>query len=76
MFKIKDGYKLELQTPETMKLFESTKNVTCKIRNGEKVPNLEVDEVVLVQCNVVDNQYQQKSEVLYTVVPNKCYANL
>ena len=38
MFKIKDGYKLELQTPETMKLFEITKNLTDKRKNGEKVP--------------------------------------
>ena len=40
------------------------------------MPSLEVVEVVLVQCNLVDNQYQQKSEVLYTFTPNKTYANL
>ena len=68
MFKIKDGYKLELQTPETMKLFGSTKKLIDKTKNGEKVPSLEVVEVVLVQCNLVDNQYQQKSEVLYFFV--------
>ena len=38
------------------------------------MPNLEVVEVVLVQCNLVDNQYQQKSEVLYTFARNKSYA--
>ena len=69
MFKIKDGYKLELQTPETMKLFGSTKKLIDK-KNGEKLPNLGVVEVVLVQCNLVDNQYKQKSEVLYTFMPN------
>ena len=63
-FEIKDGYKLELQTPETMKLFGSTKKVTDKIKNREKVSNLELTEVVLVQCNLVDNQYQQNSEVV------------
>ena len=63
MFKIKDGYKLELQTPKIMKLFGSTKKLMDKTKNGESVPNLEVVEVVLVQCNLVDNQYQQKSEV-------------
>ena len=63
VFKIKEGYKVELQTPETMKLFGSTKKVTDKTKNGEKVTSLEVVEVVLVQCNLVDNQYQQKSEV-------------
>ena len=52
VFKIKDGYKLELHTLETMKLFGSTKKLI-----GEKVPSLEVVEVVLVQFNLVDNQY-------------------
>ena len=52
VFKEKDGYKLELHTLETMKLFGSTKKLI-----GEKVPSLEVVEVVLVQFNLVDNQY-------------------
>ena len=65
MFHIKDGYKLELQTPETMKLFGSTKKLIDKTKNGEKVASLEVVEVVSVQCNLVDNQYQQKSEVIH-----------
>ena len=52
----------------------STKKLTDKIKNGEKVPSLEVVEVVLVQCNLVDNLYQQKSEVLYHLTPNKSYA--
>ena len=76
MLKIKDGYKLELQIPETMKLFGSTKKLIDKTKNGEKVPSLEVAEVVLVQCNLVDNKYQQKSEVLYTFTPNKSYVYL
>ena len=76
VFKVKDGYKVEFQTPETMKLFGSTKKLIDKTKNGEKVPSLEVVEVVLVQCNLVDNQYQQKSEVLYTFTPNKSYAYL
>ena len=45
-------------------------------KNGENVPRLEVIKVVLVQCNLVDNQYQQKSEILYTFMPNKSYAYL
>ena len=61
MFKIKDGYKLEVQTPETMKLFGSTKKLMVKTKNVENVPSLQVVEVVLVQCNLVDNQHQQKS---------------
>ena len=64
MFKIKDGYKLEIQTHETMKLFGSTKKLIDKTKNGENVPTLQVVKVVLVQCNLVDNQNQQKSEVL------------
>ena len=76
MFKIKDGYKLQLQTPETMKLFSSTKELIDTTKNGEKVPSLEVLEVVLVQCNLVVNQCQQNSEVLCTFTPNKSYSYL
>ena len=61
VFKIKDRYKLQLQTPETMKLFGSTKKLIGKTKNGENVLILEVVEVVLVERNLVDNQYQQKS---------------
>ena len=64
MFKIKNGYNLELKTPETMKLFGSTKKLIDKTKNGEKVPSLEVVEAVLVECNSADNQYQQTSEIL------------
>ena len=72
VFKIKDGYKLELQMPETKKLFGSTKKLIDKTRNGEKIPSLEVVEVVLVQCNLVDNQYN-KSLKYYTFL---CPINL
>ena len=73
---MKDGYKLELQTPETMNLFGSPKLLIDKTKNREKLPSLEVVEVVLVQCNLVDNRYQQKSEVLYIFIPNRYYAYL
>ena len=76
VFKIKDGYRLELQTPKTMKLFGSTQKLINKTKNGENVPSLEEVELVLVQCNLVDNQYQQNSEVLYTFTANKSYAYL
>ena len=49
MFKIKDKYNLELQTPETMRLFGSTKKLVDKTKNVENVPSLEGAEVVLVQ---------------------------
>ena len=44
-----------------------------KTKSDEKVPSFEVAEVVLTQCNLVDIQYQQKPEVLYTFTPNKSY---
>ena len=77
VFKIKDGYNLELQTPETIKLFGNTKKKQIHMtKNGEKVPSNEIGTVVLVQCNLVDNQYQQKSKVLYTFTPNESDAYL
>ena len=75
-FKIKTGYYLELVTPETMKLLGSTKNEITKDTNGENVPYLEITEVVLVYCNIVNNNYQQDSRVLCTFVPNKPFGNL
>ena len=44
--------------------------------NGENIPNLEVVGVVLVQCDLVDNKYQQKSEVLHDFAPNNSYTYL
>ena len=76
VFEIKDGYKLELQTSESMKLFGSAKKITDKRKTGGKVPSFEVVELALVQYNLVDYQYQQKSDVLYTLTPNKSYAYL
>ena len=75
-FKIKKGYSLELLTPETMKLLGSTENKITKDKNGENVPHLEITEVVLVHCNIVNNDYQQDSRVLYTFVPNKPFGSL
>ena len=58
-FKIKNGYTLELLTKETMKLLGSTENQIIKDKNGENVPHLQITEVVLVHCNMVNNDYQQ-----------------
>ena len=69
VFKIKTGYKLELLTSETMKLLGSTKKVVNKDKNGENVPKLESVEAVLVHCNLVKNDYQHTSKVLFTFVP-------
>ena len=75
-FKIKNGYSLELLTKETMKLLGSTENKITKDKNRENVPHLEITEVVLVHCNMVDNDYRQDSRVLYTFVPNKSFGSL
>ena len=49
-FKIKNGYYLELLTPETMKFFGSTESKITEDKNGENVPHLEIVELVLVYC--------------------------
>ena len=58
-FKINTGHYLELLTPETMKLLGSTKSKITKDENGENIPHLEITQVVLVHCNIVNNDYQQ-----------------
>ena len=75
-FNIKNWYNLELLTPEIIKLLGSTKNKITKDKNGENLPHIEITEVVLVHCNIVNNDYQQDSRVLYTFVPNKPFDNL
>ena len=75
-FKIKSGYYLELLTPETVKLLGSTESKITKNKKGENVPHLEVVELVLVHCNLVNNDYQQDSRILYTFVPNKAFGSL
>ena len=57
-FKIKNEYYLALLTPETMKLLGSTESKITKDKNGENVPHLEIVELVLVHCNLVNNDYQ------------------
>ena len=52
------------------------KKINKQNANWRKHTSLEVAEVVLVQCNLVDNLYQQKSEVLYNFTPNKFYVYL
>ena len=73
-FKIKNGYILELLTPEKIKLLGSTENKITKDKNGQNVPNLEIKEVV--HCNIVNNGYQQDSKVLYTFISNKSFVSL
>ena len=75
-FKIKNGYYREILPPETMKLLGSTESKITKDKNGENVPHLEIVRLVLVHCNLVNNDYQQDSRILYTFVPNKPFGSL
>ena len=59
-----------------MKLLGSTESKINKDKNGENVPHLEIVELALIYCNLVNNNYQQKSRILYTFVPNKPFGNL
>ena len=59
-----------------MELLGSTENKITKGKNGENVLHLQIVEVVLVHCNIVNNDYQQDSRVLYTFVPNKPFGSL
>ena len=59
-----------------MKLLGSIENKITKDKNGENVPHLEITEVVLVHYNIVNNDYQQHSRVLYPFVPNKPFGSL
>ena len=61
IFKIMSN--ISLKTPEAIKVFGSTKNVIDKTKNGEKVPSLQVLEIVLVQSSLSDNRYEQESEL-------------
>ena len=70
-FKTKTRYYLKLLTPETMKSLGITKSNTIKDENGKNVPCLEITDVILVYCNIVNNNYQKNSRVLNAFVPGK-----
>ena len=76
VFKIKTGCKLKLLTHETKKLLGSGKKEVDKDKDGGNVPKLESAEVVLVHCNLVKNDYQHTSKVLFIFVPNKQFRQL
>ena len=76
VFKIKTSYKLEILTPETMKLLGNTGKGVDKDKDGETVPKLEYVEDVLVHCNLVKSDYQHTSKVLFSFVSNKQFGQL
>ena len=59
-----------------MKILGSTKSKITKNENGENVSYLEITEVLLIYCNIVNNDYQQDSRVLYIFVPNTSFGQL
>ena len=75
-FKIKTWHYFEILTPETMKLHGSTKSKINKDKMREKVPRLEMNEVVLIHYNVVSHNYEQESRILYAFVTNKSFGGL
>ena len=75
-FKTKIGHYLEFLSPETIKLLGSTKSKIAKDEDGGNKPYLEITEVALIHCYVVNNDYQQDSRILYTFVPNKSFGRL
>ena len=62
--------------PKTMKLISGAKSKITEDENSENVPHLEITEVILVHCNIINNNYQQNSKVLYTFVPKKSFGQL
>lgn len=75
-FRIKIGSYLELLTPESRKVLGSTKRRIMKEKNGENPQQPEITEAVLVQCNIVNNQYNHDSRILCTSVLNKSFGQL
>ena len=78
VFKIKTGYNLESLSPEIImrKLLESPKRDVNQDKDEEDVPTLESFEIILVHCNLVNDNYQQASKILFTFVPNKQFGEL
>ena len=59
-----------------MKLLGSTEKDNCSDKNSENVPKLESVEVILVHCNLIKNDYQDASKVLFSFVPNNQFGQL
>ena len=59
-----------------MKLLGRTKSKITKDKNGEIIPRLEITEVVLVRCNIINKDYQQDSRILDAFIPNKLLCQL
>ena len=75
-FRTKTRFYLEFLVSQTIKLLASTKNKRTEDKSCENVPSLVIAEAVLVLCNIVNNDYQQDSRVLYTFLLNKSCGEL
>ena len=73
-FKIKTGYYIQLLTLGTMKLPVATKGKITSNENGENVLHLKITEVILLHCNIFNNDYQHDLRILFKLlVPNKSF---
>ena len=59
-----------------MKLLGSTKSKINRYKNRENVTHLEITEVLLIHCNIVNNNYRHNSIVLCEFAPNKSFGQL
>ena len=75
-FKIKTGYYFELLTVETMKLQWNTKSKIIENENSKNVLNSEIIKIILVHCNIVNNNYQQNSRVIHTFLYDISFGEL
>ena len=57
-------------------LKKNTEKKKIKDKNDENVPSFQITEVVLVDCNIINNDFQQDSRVLYMLVTNKPFGSL
>ena len=64
--RLKIGYYLDLLMPETVKLLKRTKSKITKDENGDHIPCLEITEVVLVHCNIVNSDHQYNSRIIHS----------
>ena len=76
MFRIKTGCHLDFLTSETMRLLGSAKSKINKGNNGGNAPYIKIAEVIYVHCNIVSNNYQHNSGVLYAFIPNKSFGQI
>ena len=61
---------------ETIRLLGSTKSKITKDKNGEYVPHLEITELELIHCNILNTNYKEDSRDLYTFVSNKLFGQI